>query len=126
MNKTKSSLIYCDIVILFLIISLKSTYEKSSNKVLLTSILINMDTDENIVADQYKKYYKTNNPMEGIKEIIKNNQFNDFSISGYLINQKKWLTYYDGKYQVVFNGELGNYEDASFSTCYWVYCWIGI
>ena len=130
MNKTKSSLIYCDIVILFLIISLKSTYEKSSNKVLLTSILINMDTNENIIAFQYKRYYKTNNPMEGIKEIIKNNQFyiNDFAIpgteqdfktkypEGYLINQKKWLTYYDGKYQVMFNGEFDNYEDASFAT----------
>ena len=110
---------------IFLLFCIKSIL----NKVLLCSILINMDNDENITSEQYNKSYRNNNTIEGIKDIIKNNQFyiNDFPIpgtekefqnkypEGYLINQKKWLTYLDGKYQVMFMGEYNNYDDASFA-----------
>ena len=115
---------------LFIIFCLNSSIEKNSNKVLLRSILINMDNDENITSEQYNKYYKSNNAIEGIKNIIKNNQFyiNDFPIpgtenefilnypNGYLINQKTWLINKDGKYQVMFMGDYDNYDDASFAT----------
>ena len=104
---------------LFIIFCLNSSIEKNSNKVLLRSILINMDNDENITSEQYNKYYKSNNAIEGIKNIIKNNQFyiNDFPIpgtenefilnypNGYLINQKTWLINKDGKYQVMLQME---------------------
>lgn len=104
--------------------------EFDENKKLLVSILINMDNDGPITSDQYNKYYENNNTIEGIKEIIKNNQFyiNGFTIpgteseflnktpEGYSINKRNWLIHNNEKYQVYFNGDFDNYDDAAFTT----------
>ena len=74
-----------------------------------------MDNDGPITSDQYNKYYENNNTIEGIKEIIKNNQFyiNGFTIpgteseflnktpEGYSINKRNWLIHNNEKYQVI-------------------------
>ena len=76
-------------------------YGKNTNKIICT-VLINMDKDGKITDSQYNKYFKSNNSIEGVKEIIKNNKFfiNGFPIpgtkeefvkktpDGYLINKK--------------------------------------
>ena len=125
-----STILLFHIFTFFKYINLKLTDEKISNLTLLCSILINMDNDEIISSEKYNKYYSSNNAIEGIKEIIKRNNFyiNNFPIpgaekefkieypEGYIINKKKWLTYSDGKYQVMFNGNFDNYEDASYAT----------
>ena len=49
-------------------------YGKNIDKILCT-ILINMDKDGKIIDEQYNKYFKSNNSVEGVKEIIKNNKF---------------------------------------------------
>ena len=58
-------------------------YVKNKEKILCT-ILINMDKDGKITDEQYNKFFKSNNSIEGIKEIIKNNDFfiNGFPIPG--------------------------------------------
>ena len=49
-------------------------YGKNRDKI-LCAILINMDKDGKITDEQYNKYFKSNNSIEGVKEIIKNNKF---------------------------------------------------
>lgn len=128
--KSSKNIAIFQIFFLSITANIKPTYEKSRNKTLLCAIIINMDKDENITSEQYNKYYRGNNAIEGIKEIIKNNQFyiNDFPIpgterefqikypEGYLINQKEWLVYKDGKYQVNFMDSYDDYDDAAFAT----------
>ena len=84
---------------------------------LMCAILINMDKDETIINEKYNKYYKSKNAKEGVKQIIKNNEFyiNGFPIpgteeeflrktpNGYLVNQKKWLTKTEEGYNVMQN-----------------------
>ena len=105
-------------------------YVKNKEKILCT-ILINMDKDGKITDKQYNKFFKSNNSIEGVKEIIKNNKFfiNGFPIpgtkeefdkktpDGYLINKKKWITFLDGKYKVMQNrNTFENYDEAAFAT----------
>ena len=104
-------------------------YGKNRDKI-LCAILINMDKDGKITDEQYNKYFKSNNSIEGVKEIIKNNKFfiNGFPIpgtkeeflkkaDGYLINKKKWLTYSNGKYKVMQSKtDFDNFDDATFQT----------
>ena len=97
---------------------------------LMCAILINMDKDETIINEKYNKYYKSKNAKEGVKQIIKNNEFyiNGFPIpgteeeflrktpNGYLVNQKKWLTKTEEGYNVMQNGNYSNYDEAAFIT----------
>ena len=93
------------------------------------AILINMDDDKTITNEKYNKYFKTNNSIEGVKEIIKNNEFyiNGFPIpgteeeflrktpEGFEINKKKWLTKVNREYIVNRQKEkFKNYDDATF------------
>ena len=50
------------------------SYSKNIDKVLCT-ILINMDNDGKITDEQYNKYFKSSNSIEGVKKIIKKNKF---------------------------------------------------
>ena len=110
----------------------KYNYNRENKETnLLCSILINMGEDKKITDEKYSKYFKENNSILGVKQIIKNNKFiiNGFPIpgtkelffhdypEGYLINKRKWLFYSEGKYHVnqtktVFD----DYEEASFAT----------
>ena len=97
---------------------------------LLCAILINMDKDETIISEKYNKYFKCKNSKEGVKQIIKNNEFyiNGFPIpgteeeflrktpEGYLINEKKWLTKTEEGYNVMQNGKYNTYDEAAFIT----------
>ena len=58
-------------------------YVKNKDK-LVCAMLINMDKDGKITDEQYNKYFKSNNSVEGVKQVIKNNQFfiNGFPIPG--------------------------------------------
>ncbi len=105
-------------------------YVKNKDK-LVCAMLINMDKDGKITDEQYNKYFKSNNSVEGVKQVIKNNQFfiNGFPIpgtkeefekktpDGYLINKKKWLTFSNGKYKVMQSKkDFDTYDEASFAT----------
>jgi len=65
------------------ILTSQLSYAKIIDKILCT-ILINMDNDGKVTDEQYNKYFKSNNSTEGVKEIIKNNNFyiNGFPIPG--------------------------------------------
>ena len=104
-------------------------YGKNKDKILCT-VLINMDTDGKIIDEQYNKYFKSNNSVEGVKEIIKNNKFfiNGFPIpgtesefktktpEGYLINKKVWLSSINGKYHTMLSRkDFDTYDEASFA-----------
>jgi hypothetical protein len=104
-------------------------YGKNKDKILCT-VLINMDTDGKIIDEQYNKYFKSNNSVEGVKEIIKNNKFfiNGFQIpgtesefktktpEGYLINKKVWLSSINGKYHTMLSRkDFDTYDEASFA-----------
>ena len=93
------------------------------------AILINMEDDGTITNEKYNKYFKTNNSIEGVKEIIKNNEFyiNGFPIpgteeeflrktpEGFEINKKKWLTKENKEYNVNRQKEkFKNYDEATF------------
>ena len=93
------------------------------------TILINMEDDGTITNEKYNKYFKTNNSIEGVKEIIKNNEFyiNGFPIpgteeeflrktpEGFEINKKKWLTKENKEYNVNRQKEkFKNYDEGYF------------
>ena len=88
-----------------------------------------MEEDGTITNEKYNKYFKTNNSIEGVKEIIKNNEFyiNGFPIpgteeeflrktpEGFEINKKKWLTKENKEYNVNRQKEkFKNYDEATF------------
>ena len=90
-----------------------------------------MGNDKKIIDEKYSNYFKENNSILGVKQIIKNNKFiiNGFPIpgneelfsknypNGYLINKKKWLYYSNGKYHVnQSKRDFDTYEEASFIT----------
>ena len=104
-------------------------YAKNIDKILCT-ILINMDNDGKITDEQYNKYFKSSNSIEGVKKIIKKNKFfiNGFPIpgtesefkakmpEGYLINKQVWLSVVDGKYHTMLSHEdFDTYDEASFA-----------
>ena len=89
-----------------------------------------MDNDGKVTDEQYNKYFKSNNSTEGVKEIIKNNNFyiNGFPIpgtetefkaktpEGYLINKQVWLSVVNGKYHTMLSHEdFDTYDEASFA-----------
>ncbi len=97
---------------------------------LVCAILINMDKDETVISEKYNKFFKCKNSKEGVKQIIKNNEFciNGFPIpgteeeflrktpEGYLINEKKWLTKTEEGYNVMQKGKYKTYDEAAFIT----------
>ena len=104
---------------------------KDKTDKLLFTILINMGDDKKIIDEKYSNYFKENNSILGVKQIIKNNKFiiNGFPIpgneelfsknypNGYLINKKKWLYFSNGKYHVnQSKRDFDTYEEASFIT----------
>ena len=105
-------------------------HKNNKTEKLIYSILINMGEDRKITDEKYSKYFKENDSILGVKQIIKNNNFiiNGFPIpgtkeifskkypEGYLINKKKWLYFLEGKYHVnQSKKDFDNYEEASFA-----------
>ena len=72
-------------------------YVKNKDK-LVCAMLINMDKDGKITDEQYNKYFKSNNSVEGVKQVIKNNQF----FIKYKVMQSK--------------KDFDTYDEASFAT----------
>ncbi len=86
-------------------------HKNNKTEKLIYSILINMGEDRKITDEKYSKYFKENDSILGVKQIIKNNNFiiNGFPIpgtkeifskkypEGYLINKKKMVIFFRRK-----------------------------